>query len=108
MAGSGKEEDMMAHQLALDAGKHLDTLADAQLVVGEERYGSGDDYVTEESFAGLVDHARQRIDTYLGTIAKGNGNTETLLGDCANHLRFILAKYDQLKAQRQETLIRQE
>lgn len=90
-------EEAMAYDLALAAGKKLSVLGDKQLAVGEEKYGSGDEYIQKRSLDELVDYGLQRIVLYLENIKTGKGNSEALLGDCENHLRFILAKLEEAK-----------
>jgi len=87
----------MAYELASAAGKKLAVLGDKQLAVGEEKYGSGDDYIERTSLDELVDYGLQRITLYLENVKSGKGNYEMLLGDCENHLRFIIAKLDEAK-----------
>lgn len=87
----------MAYDLALAAGKKLSALGDKQLAVGEEKYGSGDEYIQKRALNELVDYGLQRIVLYLENIKTGKGNPEVLLGDCENHLRFILAKMEEAK-----------
>ena len=87
----------MAYDLALTAGKKLSVLGDKQLAVGEEKYGSGDAYIQKRSLKEIINYSVDRIKLYLENVEQGKGNAEALLGDCENHLRFVLAKLEALK-----------
>jgi len=83
----------LSHQTVTDAGKALEPLCEAQLIANEARFGSFDDHIRDaRTFEERVAYVKERLDTYLGTIASGRGDPCLLLADCQNHIRSIYAK----------------
>ena len=82
----------MSHKFALEAAKQLSLLADQELEVGEQKYGSADEYNKQKGLAWRIDYTQARINTYLECIKAGQGDPAKLLAGCENHLRFLFSK----------------
>lgn len=83
----------MPYDTVTDAGKRLEPLCESQLASNEKRFGSFDDHIRDaRTLEERIRYAKERIVTYLDTVASGEGDPALLLADCQNHIRSVFAK----------------